>query len=66
MSYTIFTREDGTTFEWKDCEISGCPNQICLSKGETRFCWPHSKGDQTVGQMIKSMNGLKEHLNEPD
>lgn len=52
MSYTRFINEYGMSFDWKDCEIAGCPNQICLSKGETRFCWPHSGGSKTIGQII--------------
>lgn len=41
MSYTIFVREDGTTFNWKDCEVLGCPNQICVPMS-SKFCYPHA------------------------
>lgn len=51
QGHTLFVGEHGP-FWWKNCEISGCPNQICIGRSE-RFCWPHSAGDKTVEQMIR-------------
>ncbi len=51
MSHTLFQNEDGATFWWKDCEITGCPNQVCTWKSD-RFCWPHSDSGQTVDEII--------------
>lgn len=39
MAYTLFEDENGE-FWWKDCEVPGCGNQVCLGRSE-RFCWPH-------------------------
>lgn len=52
-------REDGAVMHWPFCSIPGCPNRICLSKGETRFCWPHSSSGQSVGEIIAEA-GVKE------
>jgi hypothetical protein len=30
-------------FWWKQCEVDGCTNQICLSKDEVKYCYPHSR-----------------------
>jgi len=40
MSETLFEDEDGNQFWWKDCEVAGCKNQICIGRSD-RFCWPH-------------------------
>ncbi len=41
MSYTTFENEDGSTFDWKDCVVPGCPNQVCLGVSPV-FCHPHA------------------------
>ena len=38
-SYTLF-EDEGGEFLWKDCEVPGCCNQVCLGRSE-RYCWPH-------------------------
>lgn len=53
-----FDDGEGHAFRWPFCTIPGCPNRICLAKGETRFCWPHSEGDQTLGEMLAE-HGVK-------
>lgn len=40
MSATLFEDDDGNQFLWKDCEVTGCPNQVCLGKSDC-YCWPH-------------------------
>jgi hypothetical protein len=40
MSYTLFEDEHGDLFEWKDCEVAGCPNQVCIGRSD-HYCWPH-------------------------
>ena len=59
MPHTLFEDEDGRTFWWKDCEISGCPNQVCTWKSD-RFCFPHSDSGSTVSEIIAEMTGAKE------
>lgn len=54
MTHTLFKDKDtGKLFFWKDCIVPGCPNQVCKAKGETRFCWPHSKGDKSLKQILE-------------
>lgn len=39
--YTLFEDEDGNEWWWKDCEVPGCENQVCVNMSD-RFCWPHA------------------------
>lgn len=52
--YVPYRDEDGRVFLWKRCEIPDCSNMICLSKGETRFCWPHSDSGSTMSELIEN------------
>jgi len=64
MSHTEFRNEDGTTFLWKDCEIPGCPNQICLAKDEARYCYPHSSSGKTLEEIIADENQKSQNYKE--
>lgn len=55
-SYTLFVDDYGREFWWQNCEIPGCPNQVCVGRSD-RFCWPHSDSGVTVGQMIAEAEG---------
>jgi hypothetical protein len=44
--------EGGAAFWWPGCIVPGCPNNICLAKAETRFCWPHSDSGKTLDEII--------------
>jgi len=35
-----YDMEDGTTFLWPRCEISGCANGICAGMSKS-LCYPH-------------------------
>lgn len=35
-----FECDDGTTFEWPRCEISGCSAYVCLRMSNS-LCYPH-------------------------
>ncbi len=39
--YQEFQNEDGSTFQWKRCEVPGCPNMICRRLSAI-WCWPHT------------------------
>jgi len=43
--HTLFTDEDGDTFWWKDCEVLGCDNQVCVWLSDTK-CHPHAQKHQ--------------------
>ncbi len=52
-TYTLIEiRETGEQIMWKDCEIAGCPHGICYGRSD-RFCYPHSKGDMTLDQILE-------------
>lgn len=51
LDNVVFIEGEGWVY-WPRCEIPACPNRICLSKGETRFCWPHSSSGKTVHELI--------------
>lgn len=46
--------EDEGMVYWPRCTVPGCINRICLAKGETRFCWPHSDSGATVSEIIRN------------
>lgn len=37
--YTTFECE-GVVFDWQNCEITGCPNCICVGMSDS-LCYPH-------------------------
>jgi hypothetical protein len=41
--------------EWPMCPIKGCMNRICLSL-DSQFCWPHTKGDKSWGELLAELN----------
>lgn len=62
MFYTEFEFEDGTTFLWKDCEVPGCTNQVCLWLSD-KYCWPHSMmGGDPNKELIEDETPVKEPL----
>lgn len=38
--YQEFEEEDGRTFSWPRCEITECPNMVCLGVSQS-LCYPH-------------------------
>ncbi len=38
--YTEFETDDGATLFWRNCEISGCPNCVCIRMSPS-LCYVH-------------------------
>lgn len=38
--FTIVELEDGQTYAWGRCEITNCPNNVCLRMSKS-LCYPH-------------------------
>lgn len=38
--YTEFECEDGEIIQWPNCEITGCPNGVCMGMSLS-LCYPH-------------------------
>lgn len=55
--YTRFEMEDGSFLMWKDCEIRGCVNQVCVNRS-ARFCFPHSPADESFVELIERDKAL--------
>lgn len=37
---TTFECDDGTEFDWPNCEITGCANGVCIGMSKS-LCYPH-------------------------
>lgn len=42
-------------FDWKRCEVAGCPNFICARLSPV-FCWPHSGSGPSLAELIEKVN----------
>lgn len=56
-----FETEDGHTFWWPRCIVSGCKHHICIGLSD-RYCHPHSQVGRIINAALKTANlELAEH-----